>query len=241
MEYIPDKSRKAKADEIINECRKNNIFVIPAAQSKDILKLYGINVASTYVCKNAQELIKTAHKIKYPVVAKLHSTCISHKSDLGGVFLNIRSDDELYDAYNHISTCTSKENIQGVTIEKMIENSKGYEVVLGSYYDQIVGPVLMFGTGGTMVEIFKDTVVALPLMTIEGIKKLVRKTKISKAFLSDSQRYPKIALGKLYLDIQNFSLLVHENRDTILECEINPLLAEADGTYALDARISIRR
>ena len=174
----------------------------------------------------------------YPVVAKLLSRTITHKTDVGGVILNLRTPDAVREAFAKIRDSVAEkvgaEHFEGVTIQPMI-NWSGYELIVGSSPDPQFGPVLLFGMGGQLVEVFKDRALALPPLNTTLARQLIRETTISHALKGVRGRKPidKDALAALLV---RFSELVAE-QPRIAEIDINPLLASPERIIALDARV----
>ena len=123
-------------------------------ESKKLLSLYHIPIVETFVAKSADEAVQFANQLKYPVVLKLLSETITHKSDIGGVKLNLRNEQQVRDAYKEIYDSLIKtysaDHFQGVTVQRMVK-WEGYELILGSSVDPQFGPVLLFGAGGILV------------------------------------------------------------------------------------------
>src|SRR5262249_40422569 len=146
--------------------RKAGRTILTEAESKELLGCYGIPTVITRVAKTEAAAVKAAGQIGFPVVLKVFSETITHKTDVGGVQLNLKDDTDVRRAFEEIrKTVTQKkgaEHFQGVTVQKMIKLSEGYELILGSSIDPQFGPVLLFGMGGQLVEVFKDKALGLP-------------------------------------------------------------------------------
>jgi acetyltransferase len=212
--------------------------ILTEFESKQILEYYGIPVVHTLIAKSAQEAAAIAEKMGYPIVLKLFSQTITHKTDVGGVKLNLHNAEEVTKAFAEIQSSVTQlkgaEHFEGVTVQRMI-NAKGYELILGSSTDPQFGPVILFGMGGQLVEIFKDRALGLPPLNRVLAHRLMEKTKIFEALHG--------VRGRKALDIEaledllvGFSQLIAENL-RIKECDINPLLISEEGMIALDARI----
>lgn len=169
------------------------------------------------------------------MVLKLHSETVSHKSDKGGVKLNLKDEAAVRSAYSEIAAAFAEGNaFQGVTVQPMIRQA-GYELILGSSTDPQFGPVLIFGLGGRLVEILRDNAHALPPLTTTLARRLMENTRILQA-LKGTRGDKPADLGRLEELLVRFSELVVEN-PRIAEIEINPLLAGPDVLVALDARV----
>lgn len=208
--------------------------ILSEAESKEFLSLYRIPVVETRAAETAGEAQVVADAIGYPVVLKILSSTITHKSDVGGVKLNLRSGREVKDAFEKIRNHVKAADFDGVTVQKMV-TFKGYELILGSSIDPQFGPVILFGAGGEMVEIYQDTALGLPPLGPLGALNLIKKTKIYKAFkgFRGKRAVDKEALLSVLV---NFSAMILEN-PWIKESDLNPLLAGPEGVIVLDARI----
>ncbi len=228
--YDKQQNRIAKAGKFLSEERK----ILTEEESKSLLAIYDIPIVETHQAKRVEEAVKKAKQIGFPVVLKLLSSTITHKSDVGGVRLNLNSEQEVKKAFALIRENVERKDFDGVTIQKMID-FEGYELILGSSQDPQFGPVILFGAGGEMVEIYQDTALALPPLEPVNALRLMEKTKIFKAFKGYRGR-KAIDQNKLIAIIVNFSKMISDN-PWIVECDINPLLAGFEGIVSLDARI----
>ena len=149
---------------VIDSVRADGRTLLTEAESKQVLAAYGIPVAETRVATSEADAVVAADAIGYPVVAKLHSHTVSHKTDVGGVKLNLTDADAVREAYRSIAQA---EGFEGVTVQPMI-NYTGYELILGSSIDAQFGPVLLFGLGGTLVEVIRDQALGLPPLTCDA-------------------------------------------------------------------------
>lgn len=213
--------------------------LLSEAESKDLLNAYHIPTVQTLVALNVEEAVVHAEKIGFPVVLKLFSETITHKTDVGGVILNLESIDAVRAAYDNILESVTKkvgaQHFKGVTVQPMIKAGDGYEVIIGSSLDAQFGPVLLFGTGGQLVEVFKDRSLALPPLNTTLARRMMETTKIYKALQGVRGRDP-VDLAALEKLLVRFSNLVIE-QPMIKEIDINPLFVSADRLIALDARV----
>jgi acetyltransferase len=205
------------------------------------LQAYGIPVARTLVATSEAEAVSAASEIGCPVVLKLFSETITHKTDVGGVQLNLANAEAVSAAFqkirNSVTEKAGAEHFQGVTVQPMIQLKDAYELIIGSSLDPQFGPVLLFGTGGQLVEVFADRSLALPPLNSTLARRMMEQTKIYKA-LQGVRGRAGIDLAALETLLVRFSALVAEQR-RIKEIDINPLLASPDGLIALDARIVV--
>jgi acetyltransferase len=223
----------ARARTVIDGARTAGRVLLTEAESKQVLAAYGIPVPETHVATDEEEAVRLAAKIGYPVVLKLHSETVTHKSDVGGVQLNLTDEAAVRAAYAAIAS-GAPGAFQGVTVQPMVR-SRGYELILGSSMDPQFGPVILFGSGGELVEVIKDRALGLPPLNTTLARRLMEQTRIYKALPGVRGRKP-VDMDSLEQLIVRFSQLVTEQR-WIKEIDINPLLVSAEQLIALDARI----
>lgn len=230
----------ARAAELINSVRTKGRTLLTEAESKSLLAMYGIPTVTAEIATTADQASDAARRIGYPVVLKLHSETITHKTDVGGVQLNLFSEAAVRTAYRSIQESVTRaigaEHFLGVTVQPMVR-IEGYELILGSSIDSQFGPVLLFGSGGQLVEVYKDRAIGLAPLNTTLARLLMERTKIFSALVGVRGRKPVnlIELEKLFV---RFSYLVTE-QSWIKEIDINPLLASAEGLLALDARVAL--
>jgi acetyltransferase len=211
--------------------------LLTEVEAKEVLHMAKIPVTRMFFADTAQEAVKAANEIGFPIVLKLHSSTITHKSDVGGVKLNLKNDHDIQKAFTEIKNAVSEKDFEGVSVQPMITD-KGYELILGSSQDPQFGPVILTGLGGVLVEVFKDTVLALPPLSMETAEHLIQKTKIYTA-LKGYRGKPTTQLAKLYEAIARFSELVSKIPE-IEESDINPLCLSDKQLIALDARFVLK-
>ena len=231
-------AKRSQVAKIIRTARRGKRTLLTEVQSKEILAAYGISVVETHIAFSEEEAVKLAESIGSSVVLKVYSATITHKTDVGGVKLNLRGAGAVRRAYRQIQLAVTKHNrgedFLGVTVEPMIAFD-GCELILGSRLDPQFGPVLLFGAGGPLVEVFKDRALALPPLNATLARRVIEQTRIFAALKGVRGRGPAdlAALDQLLV---RFSQLVAEQR-WIKEIDINPLVASASGLIALDARM----
>jgi acetyltransferase len=232
-------SGRAKAQTMLEAIKKTGRTILTEAESKDLLGCYGIPTVITKIAKTEAAAAKLAKEIGFPTVLKLYSETITHKTDVGGVQLNLKDEAEVRKAFNDIKQAVTEkkgaEHFQGVTVQKMIKLADGYEIILGSSIDPQFGPVLLFGMGGQLVEVFKDKSLSLPPLNTTLARRMMERTKIYHALKGVRGRKP-VDLAALEKLMVGFSQLVAEQR-WIKEIDINPLFASGDDLVALDARV----
>ena len=230
----------AEAGSIIDTARSKGRTLLTEFESKRLLTAYGIPTVATEIAGSADKAEAAAGRIGYPVVLKLHSETITHKTDVGGVKLNLRDAAAVRSAYREIeesvTRLSGREHFLGVTVQSMAR-MEGYELILGSSVDSQFGPVLMFGSGGRLVEVYKDSGIGLPPLNTTLARRLMERTKIMTALAGVRGRRP-VDLAALERLLVRFSYLILEQK-WIKEIDINPLLASPEGLLALDARIAL--
>ncbi|MCG3116974.1 MAG: bifunctional acetate--CoA ligase family protein/GNAT family N-acetyltransferase [Candidatus Manganitrophus sp. SA1] len=225
---------RAAAERLIQKARKSGRTLLTEMESKQLLAAYALPTVETRLAKNEAEAAEIAAEIGYPVVLKLHSETITHKSDVGGVQLNLANAAAVRRAYRTIEKKVKGADFLGVTVQPMIARD-GYELILGSSPDPEFGPVLLFGAGGTLVEVFQDRALGLPPLTTTLARRMMEQTKIFTALKGVRGKGP-VDLAALEQLLVRFSRLVVEQR-WIKEIDINPLLVSEDRQIALDARV----
>ncbi|PMB32678.1 acetyl CoA synthetase subunit alpha [Fischerella thermalis CCMEE 5208] len=239
-----DTSDRTIAKTIIQTARETGRTLLTEVESKQILAAYGIPTVTTQVATSAAEAVRLAEEIGYPVVLKVYSKTITHKTDVDGVHLNLRDAKAVREAYDAIalsvSTKVGANHFAGVTVQPMINLKNSYELILGSSIDAQFGPVLLFGTGGQLVEVFQDRALGLPPLNTTLARRMMEQTRIYKA-LQGVRGRKAVNLEALEQLLVRFSQVVVEQR-LIKEIDINPLLVKAEGIdenslVALDARI----
>jgi acetyltransferase len=211
-------------------------------ESKDFLMTYGIPVAMAKFADNPETAVSIAEQIGYPVVIKIASNDISHKSDVGGVIMGIDSSAELKEAYEKLMQKVKKAapeaTILGVVVEKMATDVD-YELILGAKKDRDFGSVILFGMGGTMAEFIKDFSIGLPPLNRTLAKMLMQDTKVFK-MLQGFRGKSAADFEALEAILVNFSNLIIDFPE-IAEIDINPLAISHGKATALDARIIINK
>ncbi|MCX6019328.1 MAG: bifunctional acetate--CoA ligase family protein/GNAT family N-acetyltransferase [Chloroflexi bacterium] len=230
---------RARAASLVARARSAGRTILTEFESKALLSAYGIPTVTTRIAATEEEAVLAASHIGYPVVLKLHSETITHKTDVGGVKLNLHDADAVRAAFAAIEAGVREKagegHFLGVTVQPMAKLD-GYEVILGCSLDAQLGPVLLFGSGGQLVEVYKDRALALPPLTTTLARRLMEKTKIYTA-LKGVRGRKSADMDELEKLLVRFSQLVVEQR-WIREIDINPLLVgEGGNMIALDARV----
>ncbi|KJP88974.1 acetyl coenzyme A synthetase (ADP forming), alpha domain-containing protein [Plasmodium fragile] len=232
-------------EDIIQNALKNKNYILNEFDSKKILQAYGIPTVSTEIFHTLEDIQKNISSIAFPCAMKIYSDTITHKKDIGGVILNIKNQEELIEAYKTVHENVKKHKVEsefkGVTIQTMMNTNDGIELILGYYFDANFGPVLLFGSGGSYVEIFKDNVLLIPPLSYSYTHHTMKETKIYHALLGKSSRFKKCDMPKLISQIMNFADLIMDLVPYINECDINPLFVSGSDIVALDARFTLRK
>ena len=227
-----------KVRTVFATARAEKRTLLSEAEAKDVLTAYGIPVSLTIACHSIDEAVIAAKRIGYPVVLKLLSPTITHKSDVGGVQLDLTDEARVRGAFDviraNVLKVASPEEFAGVTVQPMIR-VKGIELIVGSSVDRQFGPVILFGAGGVLVEVMKDSALGLPPLNSTLARRLMERTQIWHA-LQGVRGRPPADLGSLEALLVRFSQLVADFSE-IQEIDINPLLAGSDRVIALDARL----
>ncbi len=232
---------RERASAIIQKARRSGRLLLTEAESKALLAAYGIPTVPTLIAKTMDEAVAKAENLGYPVVLKLHSETVTHKTDVGGVQLNLNDEQAVRSAFEAIKQGVSQkhsaDDFLGVTVQPMVDLSDAYELIIGSSIDPQFGPVVLFGMGGQLVEVFKDRSLGLPPLNTTLARRMIERTKIFKA-LKGVRGRPPVDIAALEQLMVHFSQLVAE-QSWIKELDINPLLASHEGLLALDARVLI--
>jgi acetyltransferase len=211
--------------------------------SKAFLDAYEIPVTKPIASRSAAEAVEVARRMGYPVVMKIHSQQITHKTDVGGVTLNLASDEAVQAEFEKM-TARAKEKrpdatVLGVTIQKMIAVPNGFELILGMKKDPIFGAVIMVGMGGIAAEVFRDRALAMPPLNEALARRMLESLK-SWPLLRGYRGKPAVNIDRLIEILMRFSYLVADYPE-LKEVDVNPLLVTPENVTALDARVIIDR
>ena len=227
---------------IIRNAVKEKRYILTETESKKFLEYYNIPVVNTTIAKTADEAAICASQTGYPVAVKIMSPEITHKTDVGGVRLDINSEPELRLAFDEIIQSAKEHipdaHIEGVTVQKMIKK-KGIEIILGAKTDSLFGPVIMFGRGGIDVEIYKDVAIGLLPLNQTLARRMMEETKVYQ-LLKGYRNRPPANIKLLEEIIVRFSQMMVDFPQ-LKEYEINPLFIDENEALALDARGMINK
>jgi len=233
---------QAAVRKLLDRVRAEGRTALSESEGKEILMAYGLPVPPEGEARTADEAVKLANMIGYPVVMKISSPDIAHKTDVGGVAVNLSSDEEVRRTYglmmSQVRDRMPTARVNGVTVEKMFS---GREVIVGMVRDETFGPVITFGLGGIFVEIMKDVSQRIAPVTEEGVDEMIRSIKAYPILTGARGRRPADidALKKVIFGVAQIAMDFPE----ITELEINPVMVgdAGQGCGAVDALVTIRR
>ncbi len=231
---------KAKARRAIRAARADGRDELRPDEVDAVLDAYGFPRAPTRTCATAAEAIAAAQDVGYPVVLKIRSDRISHKSDVGGVRVDLRNADEVGEAFRELTERLRKRDPDlRVTVQQMVKG--GREVILGMARDPQFGPLLLFGLGGVYVEILRDVSVGIHPLTDRGARAMIEKVR-GYPLLAGARGEEPVDLALLEESLLRLSQMVSDLEDDLEELDLNPFIvtARADRSFVVDARIALR-
>jgi acetyltransferase len=235
------KPRIAEARAIIDAALADCRGVLMEHEAKGVLAAYDIPVVQALLVKDVADLVAAGRAMGFPVALKIVSPDISHKSDVGGVALNIANSDELQSAgeamWARCAALKPTARLTGFSVQTMVNRQSAIELIAGMTVDPTFGPVVLFGQGGTAVEVIADKAVALPPLNMNLASELVSRTRVQKLLAGYRDR-PAADAGAIQLTLVKISQLIVDFPE-VVELDINPLLADVSGVIALDARIRV--
>jgi len=222
---------------IFDKVKKEGRKFLLESEAKTVCRAYGIPVTDFEVAKNGAEAVEFAQKIGYPVVLKIVSPDVIHKSDVGGVIVNIKDAENVQKAYEQIMDSVKKHKpnakIVGVLVQEMAPQST--EVIVGATKDPQFGPTLMFGLGGIFVEILKDVTFRIAPITEDEAREMITAVK-AYPLLKGYRNTPPADIEAIVKILLNTSRLVMEHQE-IKELDLNPIMVYEKGAKTVDARI----
>jgi len=198
-----------------------------------LLRKYNISVVEEAIAKSPEEAIAIAERIGYPVVLKVVSNEIVHKTDRGCVKTNIMNRQELRSAYAHIMRNAGKAKVEGMLVQRMVR--EGVELIVGGRKDPQFGPLVLFGLGGIFVEILRDVSIRVCPIKLSDAEEMIDEIRGSP-LLKGARGMPPVDRKKLARLLVNVSRLLYENKE-ICELDLNPIIAYKDGYLAVDVRV----
>ena len=240
QDFAPDATAARHA---VNEALQAGREWLSEAQVQRVLGAYGIPMVRTRSAASAEQAAQAAAEIGFPVALKINSPQITHKSDVGGVALNLANAEAVQQAAaamaQRVSVRTPQAQLTGYTVQEMVVRSKAHEIIIGAAVDAVFGPVILFGQGGVAVEVVADRAIALPPLNMMLAAELVSRTRVAR-LLDGYRDRPPAKREALHLTLVQVSQLMVDVAD-IVEIDINPLLADEHGVIALDARIRVAK
>jgi acetyltransferase len=213
------------------------------ADSKAVLAAYGLPIVETRTASNPEEAVQAAEGIGFPVALKILSPDITHKSEVGGVKLELEDADGVRAAaeamLRRVARNRPDATVDGFTVQRMVRRAGAHELIIGATEDVLFGPVLLFGQGGTAVEVLRDQCLALPPLNMNLARRMIADTRVYR-LLEGYRDQPRAALDEIAMALIKLSQLIIDLPE-IAEVDINPLLADDKAVVALDARIKVRQ
>ena len=238
VEFRPDSDSARK---VVAGALAGGRSLLDETEAKAVLAAYGVPVVETRVAANPEDAVRIAQQLGYPAVLKLFSPDVTHKSDVGGVALNLKTGDEVRQAAVDIAARLAKlrpqAKLAGFTVQRMVQRPGAHELIVGAATDPIFGPVMLFGHGGTAVEVIGDRAMALPPLNLPLARELISRTRVARLLAGYRDR-PAADLGAVALTLVRVSQIIAD-LPGIAELDINPLLADEHGVVALDARVRV--
>ncbi len=239
-EFVPDRDSVRKMIEgILAEDRS----WLTEPEAKQVLAAYDIPAGRTETAESVEDAVAAASRIGFPIALKILSPDITHKSDIGGVALDLENEEAVRKAatamLDAVGSSQPSARITGFTVQAMISRPQSFELIIGAHEDAQFGPVILFGHGGTAVEVIGDRSLGLPPLNMQLAQSLMRETRIFK-LLQGYRDVPAANIDAIALTLIKLSQLVTDFAG-IAEIDINPLLADSAGVVALDARIRVTR
>jgi acetyltransferase len=217
--------------------------VLSEMESKALLAAFSIPIARTVLATSARDAVVMAGEFGFPVAMKIDSPDITHKSDVGGVRLNVANAQAVEAAWHELMAGARRlrpeARLQGVVVEPMVRRAHGRELMVGVIRDPAFGPAIVFGMGGTAIEVHRDRAVALPPLNRYLIEDMIRGTRVAR-LLEEFRRMPAVHRDALEDVLLRVSEMVCELPE-LMELDINPLIADETGAIAVDARAVLRR
>jgi acetyltransferase len=230
------------ARKVIARALSDGREILTEPEAKSVLAAYEIPIVETRIAEKPAQAVKAAESLGLPVAVKILSRQISHKSDVGGVMLNVESPDQVHAVCTEMRARAEKlapeAVVDGFTVQPMVRRPGARELIAGVATDPVFGPVILFGQGGISVEIVADRAVALPPLNLSLARDLVSRTRVSRLLASYRNR-PAADRDAICVTLVKVSQLIAELPE-VVELDVNPLFADHNGVIAVDARIRVR-
>lgn len=237
-EFVP---RTAAARAVIEKAMGAGREMLSEPDSKEVLSAYGIPTVETRIADDIEGAVKLATELGFPVALKILSPQLTHKTDVGGVALDLENTEAVREAAYGMSRrlCEVRPDarLEGFAVQRMARRPGAHELILGVFTDPVFGPVLLFGRGGIAVEVIADRAVGLPPLNMNLARELMGRTRVSRLLEGYRGRPPadRDAIGLALIQLSQLVVDLPE----VLEVDVNPLVADEEGVLALDARIRI--
>ncbi|HEY0337061.1 MAG TPA: bifunctional acetate--CoA ligase family protein/GNAT family N-acetyltransferase [Burkholderiales bacterium] len=246
MEVPPSRSAdfahdREKAQAVVRRALAEGRTMLSEPEAKAVLAAYGIPIVNTQTAATVEEAVRVASNIGFPVALKILSPDVTHKSDVGGVALDLENVEAVDGAAQRmrmrLQQYRPNATLQGFTVQTMVRRPNAHELIVGVTTDRVFGPVILFGAGGTAVEITADRAIGLPPLNMVLAGELISRTRISKLLAGYRDRLPAdvTAISRTLIQVSHLIADIPE----IVELDINPLLADDQGVLALDARMRV--
>jgi len=236
--FRPDRTR---AERVLQAALEQGRTMLTEPEAKEVLAAYGIPVVATRVAQSALEAQQIALDLGFPVALKILSPDITHKSDVGGVVLDLETPAQVQAAaeamLRRLAQAQPQARLNGFSVQQMARRPQAFELIVGAATDRVFGPVILFGQGGTAVEVIADRALALPPLNRMLAQELVARTRIAR-LLAGYRNRPAVDHEAVYAVLVQISQMLCD-LPQIMELDINPLFADENGVLALDARIGI--
>jgi acyl-CoA synthetase (NDP forming) len=219
---------------IFEKVKQENRTALLEHEAKQVLKEIGIEVPKLKIVETLEEAIQAGKDIGFPVVMKLMSPQVLHKTDFGAVVIGIKNEQDVEKTFLDFMQKSTQVNIHGILIEKMVKS--GVELIIGTNTDPTFGPVILFGIGGVLVEAVKDVVFRMCPTTKDQALSAINEIR-AKVLLEGYRDLPVVDKEDLADLIVKISHLAWENKEYIAEMDINPIIANEEGIFPVDARI----
>ncbi|HID19053.1 TPA: acetyl-CoA synthetase [Candidatus Bathyarchaeota archaeon] len=233
-------SNREKVKEIIEKVKREGRSYVMEHEVKQMLSQWGVKTTRERLCKTSREALRAAEEIGYPVVLKIASPEIIHKTDAGGVKVGISSAKELEEAFNEIMRKVREKHpdarIDGVLVQ---ETARGLELIIGCHTDPQFGPLLMFGLGGVFVEVLKDVSYRLPPLEEQAAREMVEEIR-GYPLLKGVRGMEPANLEAVVDTLVKVSSFIDEFKDDLKEMDLNPTFASKDRVVVADARIFLK-
>ncbi|MGZ5779537.1 MAG: bifunctional acetate--CoA ligase family protein/GNAT family N-acetyltransferase [Burkholderiaceae bacterium] len=237
--FTPD---RAKAKAVIQNALAAGRQMLSEPEAKDLLAAYNIPIVETRIANSVDEAVRFAQEIGFPVAVKILSPDITHKSDMGGVVLDLETQEAVRLAaesmHKRLHALRPDARLQGFSVQTMARRPEAHELIVGVTTDPVFGPIILFGQGGVAVEVTADHAVTLPPLNMVLAHDLISRTRVAK-LLAGYRNRPPADIDAICHTLIQISHLVTDMAE-IIELDINPLLADNNGVIALDARVRVK-